>query len=97
MRIPHDIIIRPIITEKSMDDMAENKYTFVVDKRANKSEVKKAIETIFDVNVEKVNTMNMLGKVKRQGMHSGRRPSWKKAIVKLTDDSKKIEFFEGME
>ncbi|NLL81181.1 MAG: 50S ribosomal protein L23 [Tissierellia bacterium] len=97
MRSPHDIIIRPIITEKSMDDMAENKYTFVVDKRANKSEVKKAIETIFDVNVEKVNTMNMLGKVKRQGMHSGRRPSWKKAIVKLTDDSKKIEFFEGME
>ncbi|MDD2447295.1 MAG: 50S ribosomal protein L23 [Tissierellia bacterium] len=97
MRSPHDIIIRPIITEKSMDDMAENKYTFVVDKRANKTEVKKAIETIFDVTVEKVNTMNMLGKIKRQGMHSGRRPSLKKAIVKLTDDSKKIEFFEGME
>ena len=67
MRSPHDIIIRPIITEKSMDDMAENKYTFVVDKRANKTEVKKAIETIFDVTVEKVNTMNMLGKIKRQG------------------------------
>lgn len=97
MRSPHDIIIRPIITEKSMDDMAENKYTFVVDKRANKTEVKKAIETIFGVDVEKVNTMNMLGKIKRQGMHSGRRPSLKKAIVKLTDDSKKIEFFEGME
>ncbi len=97
MRSPHDIIIKPVITERSMDDMAENKYTFVVDKKANKSEVKKAIETVFGVTVEKVNTMNMLGKVKRQGMNSGRRPSWKKAIVKLTDDSKKIEFFEGME
>ena len=97
MRSPHDIIIRPIITERSMDDMAENKYTFVVAKNANKTEVKKAIETIFDVNVDKVNTMNMLGKVKRMGMHSGRRASWKKAIVKLTDDSKQIEFFEGME
>lgn len=97
MRIPHDIIIKPIITEKSMEDMSFNKYTFMVDKRANKTEIKKALETIFGVKVEKVNTMNMLGKMKRQGMHSGRRPSWKKAIVKLTDDSKKIEFFEGME
>ena len=97
MRSPHDIIIKPVITERSMDDMAENKYTFVVDKKANKSEVKKAIETVFGVTVEKVNTMNMLGKAKRQGANSGRRPSWKKAIVKLTDDSKKIEFFEGME
>jgi large subunit ribosomal protein L23 len=97
MRSPQDIIVKPIITEKSMEDMAENKYTFAVDKKANKSEVKKAIETIFDVKVEKVNTMNILGKIKRQGMNSGRRPSWKKAIVKLTDDSKKIEFFEGME
>ncbi|NLY45237.1 MAG: 50S ribosomal protein L23 [Tissierella sp.] len=97
MRIPHDIIIKPIITEKSMEDMAYGKYTFMVDKRANKSEVKKAVENIFGVKVDKVNTMNMLGKVKRQGMHSGRRPSWKKAIVKLTDDSKRIEFFEGME
>jgi large subunit ribosomal protein L23 len=97
MRSPHDIIIKPIITERSMDDMAENKYTFAVDKKANKSEVKKAIESVFGVKVEKVNTMNMLGKVKRQGVNSGRRPSWKKAIVKLTDDSKKIEFFEGME
>lgn len=97
MRSPHDIIIKPIITERSMDDMAENKYTFAVDKKANKSEVKKAIETVFGVKVEKVNTMNMLGKIKRQGANSGRRPSWKKAIVKLTNDSKKIEFFEGME
>lgn len=97
MRNPHDIIVKPIITEKSMEDMAFGKYTFAVDKRANKTEVKKAVESIFGVKVEKVNTMNYLGKMKRQGIHSGRRPSWKKAIVKLTDDSKKIEFFEGME
>ncbi len=97
MRIPHDIIIKPIITEKSMEDMAEGKYTFMVNKKSNKSEIKKAVENIFDVKVEKVNTMNMLGKMKRQGIHSGRRPSWKKAIVKLTEDSKSIEFFEGME
>ncbi|MGN9164871.1 50S ribosomal protein L23 [Tissierellaceae bacterium HCP3S3_D8] len=97
MRIPHDIIIKPIITEKSMEDMADGKYTFMVDKKANKSEIKKAVENIFDVKVDKVNTMNMLGKVKRQGMNSGRRPSWKKAIVKLAEGSKGIEFFEGME
>jgi len=96
MRNPHDIIIRPIITERSMDDMAYGKYTFVVDKRTNKSEVKKAVETIFGVKVEKVSTMNMLGKIKKQGAHSGKRPDWKKAIVKLTEDSKRIEFFEGM-
>ena len=97
MRNPHDIIIKPIITEKSMEDMAEGKYTFRVDKRANKSEIKKAVETVFDVKVKDVNTMNVLGKIKRQGLHSGRRASWKKAIIKLTDDSKTIEFFEGME
>ena len=97
MRSPHDIILKPIITEKSMEDMAEGKYTFRVEKRANKSEIKKAVEAVFDVKVKKVNTMNILGKIKRQGMHSGRRASWKKAIIKLTDDSKTIEFFEGME
>ncbi len=97
MQNPHDIIIRPIITERSMDDMAEGKYTFEVDKRTNKTEVKKAIETIFGVKVEKVSTMNMLGKVKRQGLHSGKRADWKKAIVKLTEDSKRSEFVEGME
>lgn len=93
---PHDIIIRPVVTERSMDEMANGKYTFVVDRRCNKSEVKKAVETIFDVKVEKVNTMNMRGKLKRQGAHMGRRPNWKKAIVKLKEDSKRIEFFEGM-
>ncbi|NMB07851.1 MAG: 50S ribosomal protein L23 [Tissierellia bacterium] len=96
MRNPHDIIIKPIITEESMDDMAYKKYTFQVDKKANKSEIKKAVESIFDVKVEKVNTMNILGKEKRMGVHVGRRPSWKKAIVTLTEDSNEIEFFEGM-
>ena len=96
MGIPHDIIIKPIITEESMDAMAFGKYTFKVDRRANKSEIKKAIEKIFDVKVKKVNTMNMQGKEKRMGVHVGRRPSWKKAIVTLTEDSKEIEFFEGM-
>lgn len=92
----YDIIIRPIITEKSMMDMEENKYTFEVDKKSNKTEIKRAIEEIFEVDVEKVYTMNVNGKLKRQGMTSGRRPNWKKAIVKLTDDSKPIEFFDSM-
>ncbi len=96
MLIPHDIIVKPIITEKSMDDMAEGKYTFEVSKRATKVEIKKAVEEIFNVEVEKVNTMNVIGKIKRQGMTSGRRPSWKKAIVKLKEGSDPIEFFEGM-
>ena len=92
-----DIIKRPIITEKSMDITEEKKYTFEVDKNATKPEIKKAIEEIFGVDVESVNTMNMYGKLKRQGVSQGRRPSWKKAIVKLKEDSKDIEFFEGME
>lgn len=96
MRSPHDIIIKPIVTESSMDAMSEKKYTFKVDKRANKTEIKNAIEQIFGVKVEKVNTMNMLGKKKRMGANVGRRSSWKKAIVKLTEDSNTIEFFEGM-
>ncbi|MCT4565521.1 MAG: 50S ribosomal protein L23 [Maledivibacter sp.] len=96
MRTPYDIIIKPLVTEKSMEDMTEGKYTFEVDKKANKSEVKKAIEEIFGVKVEKVNTMNVTGKEKRMGRFVGRRKDWKKAIVKLTADSKPIEFFEGM-
>lgn len=96
MRSPHDIIVKPIVTEQSMDMMADRKYTFVVDKKANKTEIKNALEKIFGVKVEKVNTMNMVGKVKRQGVHIGKRPDWKKAIVTLTEDSKGIEFFEGM-
>lgn len=93
---PHDIIIKPMVTEQSMSDMAEKKYTFVVSKKANKTEIKKAVEKIFGVKVDKVNTINMLGKYKRMGAHVGKRPDWKKAIVKLTADSKEIEFFEGM-
>ena len=92
-----DIIIRPIITEQSMMDMENNKYTFEVAKTSNKSEIKKAIESIFSVKVAKVNTMNMTGKVKRQGVNIGKRPNWKKAIVTLTDDSKPIEFFDSMQ
>jgi large subunit ribosomal protein L23 len=92
-----DIIKRPIITEKSMDLIEEKKYTFEVDKNATKPEIKKAVEEIFGVDVKSVNTMNMYGKLKRQGVNQGRRPAWKKAIVKLKEDSKDIEFFEGME
>lgn len=96
MTNPHDIIIKPIVTEKSMAEMAENKYTFVVSKGANKTEIKKAVEKVFGVKVEKVNTMNYDGKVKRMGRHEGRTASFKKAVVKLTADSKEIEFFQGM-
>nr|WP_297133752.1 50S ribosomal protein L23 [Terrisporobacter sp.] len=96
MTNPHDIIIRPIVTEQSMADMAENKYTFVVSKKANKTEIKKAVEAVFGVNVEKVNTLNYDGKVKRMGRSVGRTASFKKAVVKLTADSKEIEFFQGM-
>ena len=96
MTNPHEIIIRPILTEKSYDQLADKKYTYLVNPKANKAQIKRAIEEIFDVKVEKVNTIRQLGKVKRMGMYSGRRPSYKKAIVKLTPDSKEIEFFEGM-
>lgn len=96
MRNPHDILIRPVVTENSMDLMAEKKYTFVVDKRSNKTEIKNAVEQVFGVKVDKVNTMNMLGKKKRMGVHVGKRADWKKAIVTLTEDSKTIEFFEGI-
>ncbi|MFA5523690.1 MAG: 50S ribosomal protein L23 [Tissierellales bacterium] len=96
MRNPHDIIRKPIVTERSMDDMADGKYTFVVDKKSNKTEIKNAVEKVFGVKVEKVNTMLIEGKVKRQGAHEGKRPDWKKAVVTLTKDSKGIEFFEGM-
>lgn len=96
MRNPHDIIRKPVITENSMDQMAEGKYTFAVDKKATKTEIKNALEQIFEVKVANVNTMNVTGKIKRMGMHSGRRASWKKAIITLAEDSKGIEFFEGM-
>ena len=96
MKSPYDVIKRPVLTEKSYDAMGDNKYTFEVAIDANKIEIKKAIETIFGVKVESVNTMRILGKMKRQGRFEGRTAEKKKAIVKLTKDSKKIEFFEGM-
>ncbi len=96
MKSPYDIIIKPVLTEKSMEDMEEMKYTFKVLKTANKTEIKNAIEEIFDVKVKKVNTMNVLGKVKRQGRFVGKRADWKKAIITLTAESKPIELFEGM-
>ena len=92
----YEIIKKPVITENSMDQMAERKYTFEVAKDANKIEIKKAVEEVFGVKVEKVTTMRVLGKVKRMGANSGKRPDWKKAIVKLTADSKTIEFFDGL-
>lgn len=96
MKSPHDVILRPVLTEKSYDQLEDGKYTFLVDTKANKSEIKKAVEDVFGVKVKSVNTMKQQGKMKRQGIHLGRRPSIKKAIVKLTSDSKTIEFFEGM-
>lgn len=92
----YEIVKRPIITENSMDQMADRKYTFEVAKEANKIEIKNAVEEIFGVQVEKVTTMRMLGKIKRMGINSGKRPDWKKAIVKLTESSKTIEFFDGL-
>ena len=96
MKAPQDIIISPVITERSMDDLQEGKYTFRVAKDANKSEIKKAVEKLFGVEVSKVNTLNVRGKEKRVGRYFGKTASWKKAIVTLTEDSKAIEFFEGM-
>ena len=96
MKTAYDIIIKPVITEQSMEATEEKKYVFQVAIDANKVEIKKAVEEIFGVKVEKVNTIRMDGKEKRMGVHIGRRASWKKAMVKLTADSKTIEFFEGM-
>ena len=97
MKTAYDIIKRPIITEQSMESAGFKKYTFEVAKDANKIEIAKAVEEIFDVKVAKVNTLNVQGKVKRMGRYpEGRRASWTKAMVTLTADSKSIEFFEGM-
>ena len=91
-----DIIIRPIVTEKGMMGIAEKKYTFEVAKAANKIEIAKAVEELFKVKVAKVNTVNVRGKYRRQGRYEGYTKAWKKAYVTLTEDSKAIEFFEGM-
>lgn len=90
-----DIIIRPVITEKSMNLLAENKYTFIVDKRANKVEIRQAIEEIFKVKVDKVWTMNIRGKKRRMGRNEGYKPDRKKAIV-LLKPGHKIPLYEGM-
>lgn len=94
MKNPHDIILKPLITEKSTALIEENKYTFVVGKNANKIEIKKAVEEIFDVKVRAVNTVSMKGKQRRVGVHKGYRPNWRKAIVTLHAGSKPIEIFE---
>lgn len=91
---PRDIIYRPVITERTSEMMGENKYTFEVDKRANKTEIRQAIEQIFKVKVVKVNTMIVPAKPKTYGRHSGYTSEWKKAFVQLSADSKPLEFFE---
>jgi large subunit ribosomal protein L23 len=91
----YDIIVKPVITEKSMAQMSDRQYTFIVHVDANKSMIKRAVEDVFGVKVEDVKTINYEGKEKRVGVHVGRRASFKKAVVKLTADSKTIEFFEG--
>lgn len=93
----YDVIIKPVVTEKTMNDMADKKYTFYVHKEANKTQVKEAVEKMFDgVQVEYVNTMNLKGKKRRRGNSVGMTPSRKKAIVQLKDNSKEIELFQGL-
>ena len=96
MKLAQDIIIKPIITEQSMMGVAFKKYTFKVASDANKVEIAKAVEELFDVKVAKVNTINVSGKMRRSGRFEGYTASWKKAVVTLTEDSKTIEFFDGM-
>ncbi len=96
MKAPQDIILKPVITEKSMDGLQAGKYTFKVATDANKTEIKSAVEKLFGVKVAKVNTMNCTGHTKRVGRFVGKKADWKKAIITLTEDSKTIEFFDGM-
>ena len=96
MRMVEDIIIKPIITEASMDMLDAKKYVFKVQDRATKADIATAVEAMFKVKVESVNTLNMKKKPKRMGVHAGYTSNWKKAIVTLTADSKTIEFFDGM-
>ena len=96
MKKAQDIILAPVITEKSMYGVAEKKHTFKVANDANKIEIAQAVEELFGVSVSKVNTVSVRGRFKRMGRNEGYRPDWKKAIVTLTESSKTIEFFEGM-
>ena len=91
-----DIILKPVLTEKGYDGIADKTYTFIVKKDANKTQIKQAVETIFGVKVANVNTVTCKGKLKRMGRHEGYTPDRKKAIVKLTADSKTIEFFDAL-
>lgn len=93
----YDVLLKPVITEKSMEIMGEKKYTFVVHPEASKVQIKEAVEKMFEgTKVKKVNTMNFIGKKKRRGMSVGKTAAFKKAIVALTEESKDIDFFEGM-
>ncbi len=96
MKHAQDIVLAPVISEKSMLAVGEKKYTFKVAKDAEKIEIARAVEELFGVSVAKVNTMHMRGRHRRQGMNSGYTPDWKKAIVTLAPNSKGIEFFESM-
>jgi len=96
MKLNYDIILRPVITESSMDNIEGMIYTFEVARDSNKIEIKQAVEDLFGVKVKSVNTMNVRGKKKRMGRYQGFRSARKKAIVRLQEGSKSIEFFEGM-
>ena len=97
MKMAQDIIIRPVISENSMDMLAEKKYTFEVAKDATKADIAAAAEELFGVKVASVNTVSVKRKPKRMGVHAGYTAAWKKAVVTLTADSKTIEFFDGMQ
>ncbi len=93
----YDIILKPVRTEKAFKDLALKKYVFIVAKKATKTEIKAAVEQIFDVDVKSVNTINCRGKLKRQGKYEGFQPDYKKAIVQLKDESKTIKFFDDLQ
>lgn len=94
--LPQDVIIRPLLTEKGYDGLADKKYTFIVAKSANKTEIKLAVEKLFGVSVKSVNTVNCKGKLKRMGRSEGYTPDYKKAVVQLKADSKTIAFFDSL-
>ncbi len=94
--VAHDIIIKPILSEKSYSDIANKKYYFKVAKKATKTQIKNAVEEIFKVKVASVNTLNVYGKIKRQGRTEGLTGNYKKAVVQLSSDSKSIEFFDSL-
>lgn len=96
MKVAREVVLAPVITEKSMAAMEQRKYTFKVAKNATKIDIKRAVEEIFGVNVAKVNTISMRGQMRRMGRYEGYTASWKKAVVTLTEKSKTIEFFDGL-